>query len=165
MLRRIFKWSVISIGVVFLAIQCVPYGRDHTNPPVQTEPQWDSARTRDLAIESCYSCHSNETKWPWYSNIAPMSWLVQRDVDEGRDEFNFNELDGESDSDDAAETVADGEMPPLRYVLANPSARLTAEEKRALIDGLTRTFGGSDNSGPGDGDEDGDDEDNSGPGS
>jgi hypothetical protein len=149
MLRKIFTWAAIVSGVVFVAIQFVPYGRDHTNPPVQTEPQWDSARTRELAVESCYSCHSNETEWPWYSNIAPMSWLTQRDVDAGREEFNFSELEDGGDSDDAAESVADGDMPPLRYVLANLSARLTSEEKRALIEGLNRTLGDGDNSGPG----------------
>jgi hypothetical protein len=162
MFAKILKWSAIFFGIVFVAIQFVPYGRDHANPPVTTEPRWDSNRTRDLAIESCYSCHSNETKWPWYSNIAPMSWLIQRDVDIGRDEFNFSELDEDDDGDDAAETVADGAMPPLRYVLANPSARLTSEERRALIDGLNRTFGDGDNSRPGDGE---DEDDNSGPGS
>ena len=152
---KIIKWSAIFVAVAFVAIQFVPYGRDHTNPPVLTEPQWDSARTRELAVESCYSCHSNETEWPWYSNIAPMSWLVQRDVDSGREEFNFSELDRDDEADEAAETVADGEMPPLRYVIANPSARLTADEKRALIDGLTRMFGDGDNSGSGsDGDDD-----------
>lgn len=143
-LLRVVKWSALVIGVLFVAIQFVPYGRDHSNPPVQTEPEWDSARTRELAVESCYSCHSNETEWPWYSNIAPVSWLIQRDVDVGREEFNFSELDDNGDADDAAETVADGEMPPLRYVLTNPSARLSEREKRDLIDGLARTFGNGD---------------------
>ena len=141
MLRKAIKWSAIFVAAAFVAIQFVPYGRDHTNPPVLTEPQWDSARTRELAVESCYSCHSNETEWPWYSNIAPMSWLVQRDVESGREEFNFSELNRDDEADEAAETVADGEMPPLRYVLAHPSARLTAAEKRVLIEGLTRMFG------------------------
>jgi Haem-binding domain len=162
-LRNLFKWSVLFVGVAVVAIQFVPYGRDHTNPPASAEPRWDSARTRELAVESCYSCHSNETEWPWYSNIAPMSWLIQRDVDSGRDELNFSELEDEGEADDAADTVADGEMPPLRYVLANPSARLSSEEKRDLIDGFTRTFGNGDNSGPGDVGN-GDDENNSGPG-
>jgi hypothetical protein len=156
MLRKIIKWSAIFVAVAFVAIQFFPYGRDHTNPPVSTEPQWDSALTRELAVESCYSCHSNETEWPWYSNIAPMSWLVQRDVEIGREEFNFSELDRDDEADEAAETVAEGEMPPLRYVLAHPSARLTEEEKQALTEGLTRMFGGGDSSGSGGGDDDDD---------
>jgi Haem-binding domain len=164
-LLRLAKWPAIILGVVFIAIQFVPYGRDHSNPPVTGEPQWDSAMTRRLAVKTCFSCHSNETEWPWYSNIAPMSWLVQKDVDEGRDELNFSEWDEDQDGDDSAETVVDGEMPPLRYVLAHPTARLSDEEKRALIAGLERTFGdgGSDDD-DGGSDDDGDD-DNSGPGS
>ena len=87
-----------AIGILFLVgvlglllIQLVPYGRDHTNPRVIAEPTWDSAKTRATAVIACFDCHSNETKWPWYSNIAPMSWLVQRDVDEGREHMNLSE--------------------------------------------------------------------------
>ena len=154
---KVLKWSALVLGAAFIAIQFVPYGRDHSNPPVTAEPVWDSARTRRLAVQSCYSCHSNETKWPWYSNIAPASWLIQRDVEEGREEFNFSEGDGEKDADDAAETIAEGEMPPLRYVISNPSAWLSGEEKRELIDGLMRTFGNGDDGGSGNADGDDDD--------
>ncbi len=76
---------------LFLLIQAVPYGRNHANSPNRTEPTWDSPTTRQLAVRACYDCHSNETIWPWYSNVAPVSWLVQRDVEEGRDEVNFSE--------------------------------------------------------------------------
>lgn len=98
--------------VVFVAIQLVPYGRDHDNPPVTEAPEWDSARTEQLAIDACYDCHSNETEWPWYSNIAPMSRLMQRDVNASRAELNFSEGDREQDElKDLAETIVDGEMP------------------------------------------------------
>jgi hypothetical protein len=59
------------------------YGRDHSNPPVRIEPRWDRARTRELAVRACFDCHSNQTRWPWYSHVAPISWLVQHDVEEG----------------------------------------------------------------------------------
>ena len=52
----------------------------HTNPPGLKEPQWDSPATRAFAVRSCFDCHSNQTNWKWYSNIAPASWLIQRDV-------------------------------------------------------------------------------------
>ena len=68
----------------FLLMQFVPYGRNHSNPPVISEPHWDSPQTRELAVDACFDCHSNETNWPWYSNIAPVSWMVQRHTDEGR---------------------------------------------------------------------------------
>ena len=66
---------VAVLAGLFLAIQFVPYGRDHSNPPVIGEPTWNSPETRALAVRACFDCHSNETVWPWYSNIAPVSWL------------------------------------------------------------------------------------------
>jgi hypothetical protein len=73
------------------AIQLVPYGRDHGNPPVTGEPTWDASETRALVKQACFDCHSNETEWPAYASIAPVSWLVQRDVNEGRAVLNFSE--------------------------------------------------------------------------
>jgi mono/diheme cytochrome c family protein len=64
---------------------------------VQAEPAWDSGRTRVLAQQSCFDCHSNLTKWPWDSNIAPFSWLIQRDVDSGRSALNFSEWNNVQD--------------------------------------------------------------------
>jgi mono/diheme cytochrome c family protein len=132
-------------------IQLVPYVRAHDNPPVTAEPRWDSRRTRSLAQDACFTCHSNETDWPWYSNIAPASWLVQRDVDAGREALNFSEFNREQEeASEAAETVADGEMPPLRFTIIHPEARLTDDEKRDLIRGLEATLGTEDDSsGPG----------------
>ena len=60
-------------------IQFVPYGRDHDNPEVTNTVAWDSPRTAELFDPACADCHSNETDWPWYSNVAPVSWLVQSD--------------------------------------------------------------------------------------
>ena len=91
--KRVMLWTGLVVLGIFALIQAVPYGRSHTNPPVTAEAPWDSARTRELAVRACYDCHSNETTWPWYSNVAPMSWLVQRDVDEGRGVLNFSEWD------------------------------------------------------------------------
>jgi hypothetical protein len=125
----------------FLAIQLVPYGRDHDNPPVTAEPSWDSALTRDLTVRACYDCHSNETVWPWYSNVAPVSWLVQRDVDEGREELNYSEWNRAHEGGESAETVREGSMPPRSYLLTHPDARLTDAELAALENGLATTFG------------------------
>jgi hypothetical protein len=90
MIRKPFVW-VAGLVVLGVLIQFVPYGHDHTNPPVMQEPQWDTMQTRPLAKRACFDCHSNETVWPWYSNIAPASWLIYRDVAEGREHFNFSE--------------------------------------------------------------------------
>ena len=135
--------SAVLLGVV---IQLVPYGRDHTNPQVVQEPQWDTPKTRALFMRACADCHSNETKWPWYSNIAPVSWLVQHDVDEGREHFNVSNWlhQKKNKGDEAAEEVREGDMPPLVYLPAHPEARLSKIEKKELVTGLINTFGEED---------------------
>src|SRR5512134_1372664 len=128
-MKKIGCGIILAVVVLFLLIQLVPYGRNHNNPPVVGEPAWDSPQTRLLAQRACFDCHSNETQWPWYSNVAPMSWLVQRDVDEGRDRLNFSEWgQGEQEVDDVGETIREGEMPPVNYVLLHPLAKLSAQE-------------------------------------
>ena len=135
--------ALLTIVGLAVLIQFVPYGREHTNPEVVSEPRWDSPRTRELFMRACGDCHSNETKWPWYSGIAPISWLVAYDVDEGREHFNVSMwgVQEENEGEEAAEEVREGEMPPWVYLLAHPEARLDEAEKRELIEGLVRTFG------------------------
>jgi heme-binding protein len=139
------RWLLrVGIGLVLVLglAQLVPYGRDHANPPVTREVRWDSARTRELAVGACYDCHSNLTVWPWYSNVAPVSWLVYRDVQEGREKLNFSEWDrpqGE-EGDEAAEVVREGSMPPLQYKPLHPAGRLSAAEREELARGLEETL-------------------------
>jgi hypothetical protein len=141
-LRKTAEIIILSGLGLFGVVQLVPYGRDHTNPAVVREPAWDRPATRELAVRACFDCHSNETRWPWYSHVAPLSWLVQRDVDVGRRMVNFSEWDrAQEEAGESAETVLEGEMPPATYLPLHPSARLSAEEKRALADGLTATVG------------------------
>ncbi len=122
---------------LMLLVQLVPYGREHPNPPVVEAAPWPDPRAEQVFGTSCAACHSNTTRWPWYSHVAPASWLVTNDVLEGRDEFNASRWDDDDgEADDAVDAVLDGSMPPLRYVLAHPSARLTNEEQRVLIDAL-----------------------------
>jgi hypothetical protein len=110
---------------------------------VTAEPAWDSARTRELAVRACFDCHSNETQWPWYSNVAPVSWSVTMHVDEGRDRLNFSEWDQpRREAGEAAEVIQEGSMPPLYYRMAHPQARLSAAEKAELSAGLRASLGG-----------------------
>ena len=99
-------WIKIALGVL-LVMQLVPYGRNHSNPPPLAEPMWDSIETRDLFMRYCADCHSSQTRWPWYSHVAPISWLVQHDVNEGREHFNVSVwgLQEKNDGDEAAEAV------------------------------------------------------------
>ena len=144
MMRKIFLRSLGVLAVLFVLIQLVPYGRGHANPLVAGEPAWDSPATRELARRACFDCHSNETRWPWYSNVAPVSWLVQKDVDEGREELNFSQWTaGSRGGHDASEEVLEGEMPLAPYLWTHPEARLDEAERRQLAAGLARTLGGA----------------------
>ncbi len=128
--------------VLVLAMQLVPYGRDHSNPPVTEAVVWNSPRTEQLVQQACLDCHSNETRWPWYSNVAPVSWLVQSDVDEGRHALNFSEWDRpQHNVDESVETIEGGEMPPWYYTITHRDAALSEQEKQDLIDGFLATFG------------------------
>lgn len=140
-IRRILRLALLSLVGLFVVIQFLPYGRAHTNPPVTAEPRWDRRGTRELAAVSCFDCHSNLTEWPWYTNVAPMSWLVQRDVDEGRDTMNFSTWDRpQPEADGFFHVIEEGEMPPSTYTLIHPSAGLDDAERKELIDGLRATF-------------------------
>jgi hypothetical protein len=128
----------------FILIQLVPYGRDHTNPPVVAEPKWDSAQTRDLAKRACFDCHSNETVWPWYTNVAPASWLVEHDVVEARHEVNFSEAGSTGrkiSGQKLGKVVTGGQMPPAQYTIIHTNANLSQAERQQLAMGFLATFG------------------------
>jgi len=145
MLKRILKIIAIFIVIgliLFILIQFIPYGKNHNNPPVVSEPNWDSQQTRDRVKRACFDCHSNETIWPWYSNIAPVSWLVYRDVIEGRQRLNFSDWQNSrlQEPGEIASIISEGEMPPFQYLPTHPNARLSLAEKTQLINGLTSTL-------------------------
>lgn len=138
---KILLYLVIAGIVGFVLLQFVPYGRDHNNPPTTAEPQWDSPETRQMAKEHCFQCHSNETTWPWYSNIAPASWLIYHDVAAGRSYFNFSEWNTNSaDASELVEAIQEGKMPPIQYWIFHPQSRLTPEQKQQFIQGLQNTI-------------------------
>lgn len=125
----------------FIVIQLIPYGRAHTNPPVVQEPAWDSPQTQAFFDRACADCHSNKTVWPWYSNIAPVSWLVQHHVEEGRGKLNVSEMGRRNETDEMAKVIRNGEMPPKTYLPMHPNAKLNASEQADFIRGLEQTFG------------------------
>jgi hypothetical protein len=142
-MKRVLRWGVVGLIAAFLAIQLIPYGRAHSNPPPLAQVQWDSPQTRELFTRACADCHSFETVWPWYGHVAPVSWLVQRDVDLGRAEFNVSDTRNvESSGEDAAETIQDGSMPLGVYLLTHPEARLSSAERQTLANGLLASLGG-----------------------
>ena len=141
-MRKILKWALIAIGVVFIGIQFVPVER--TNPPVDPELMFQ-ANVRvtpyidQLVKRSCYDCHSHETKWPWYAYVAPASWLVSKDVVDGRIQLNFSEWDysmfrSVGRLDQMAEEVYQDRMPLPIYLTLHSDAKLTSAEKDSLLD-------------------------------
>lgn len=138
------EWGILAavLGGLFVVAQLLPVGGSRSNPPVTAEPAWDTPRTRELFVRSCADCHSNETRWPWYSYVAPVSWLVVSDVENGRRHLNVSEWDRpQKDADEAAEEVEAGSMPLRAYLVAHRSARLTEAERAELARGLAATFG------------------------
>ncbi len=135
--------SLLALARALLGVmQAVPYGANHTNPAVRVEPPWDSERTRRLAGRACFDCHSNETVWPWFSHVAPLSWLIQQDVKQGRRVVNFLEWDRrQNEAGESATALRSGEMPPRRYVWFRPASRLSATERQDLLRGLEATLG------------------------
>ena len=143
-MRRFLKGFLVTLAVLvalFGLMQLVPYGRTHSNPPINQEPVWDSPRTRELTVRACYDCHSNETRWPWYAKIAPFSWVVQRDVEAARSVINFSEWNLTFDlASYSSLSVRTRGMPPTSYRLAHPEADLTDEELQELARGLDLTL-------------------------
>lgn len=86
------KRTVVLLApvVLFGALQLIPVSR--SNPPVVTPMKWDSDETKALADRACMDCHSNQTRWPWYSYVAPVSLFVAHHVEDGRSKLNFDDL-------------------------------------------------------------------------
>jgi len=135
--RKVVRWSLLGLGIVFLALQFVPV--DRTNPPVER----DVDAPGEIAVilrKACYDCHSHETRWPWYSHVAPLSWWIAEHVEHGRGDLNFSrwptfDLVGQGMAlEDIEEQIRKREMPLNSYVTLHPEARLMQEEREALLE-------------------------------
>lgn len=126
---------LIGLVVIFIAIQFVSV--EKTNPPVTGEMKLPP-EIKTVMQRSCYDCHSNETVWPWYSKVAPVSWLVSKDVVEGREELNFSEWDKYTDKrrtkkiKEIWNEVEEGEMPMLIYTFTHRDAVLSDKDKELI---------------------------------
>ena len=127
-----------------VTIQAIPYGRAHSNPPITGEPEWATPRTRELMVRACFGCHSNEVEYPAYASVAPISWVVQSHVSEGREKVNYSEFNSrQRGADETVEVIEEGSMPPGYYTQfgRHPEAKLTTAEVAELIAGLKATPG------------------------
>ena len=141
MARVTVKWAGCAVAALVVAIQFVPATR--TNPSIQPSnviyaTQSVPANVRSVFDGSCKNCHSNQTAWPWYSYVAPFSWIVARDVNRGRRQLNFSEWGTyspkkrEQKLEDICEQLANGDMPDGKYLLIHRKAKLTQEQRDAV---------------------------------
>ena len=139
-MKKILKWVVVGVLVVFVALQLFNPARN--NPPVKTDFIAATSPPPSVAASiraACYDCHSHETTWPLYSRIAPMSWLIASDVNEGRKHLNLSDWPAEPSRvakqlDRMNEVVDYGEMPPKKYTMLHPDARLSEAQRKEVLD-------------------------------
>lgn len=137
------KKILIGVVIVLVGIQFITI--DKTNPPVDASKDFMTitdppAEVEKLIRTSCYDCHSNESTYPWYSNVAPVSWWVKDHINEAREELNFSEWGTyewkrtDHKLEECAEEVDEGEMPLKSYLIAHSEARLSDEDRAKLVD-------------------------------
>jgi hypothetical protein len=134
LLKKILRWSAAAIAAFVILMQLVRV--DRSNPAVLADVAAPPP-VAEVLRRSCYDCHSNETRWPWYSAVAPVSWMVARDVRLGRESLNFStwerdEAQGRESMAEILETVLEGEMPMAMYVRLHPDAALTSADVSVL---------------------------------
>jgi hypothetical protein len=139
--KKSFKWGLIILAVIIILIQLYRPERFTTEEITAnhiTKKLNIPANVESILQRSCYDCHSNHTKWPWYSNIAPVSWLVTADVVGGRKKMNFSNWGKLSLSkqsiklENICEEITEGEMPLPQYLLIHKEAELRKEDKDIL---------------------------------
>ncbi len=141
MFKRLLKLCVIALALFVVVAQA--FRMDKTNPPVTADLS-APAPVKEIMKRACYDCHSNETVWPWYSDVAPLSWLLAYDVHEGRAELNFSDWGTYrvarrlKELEKIRREVTDGEMPPWYYVYPmRPDRRLSTTDREALFAWIT----------------------------
>jgi len=141
------KKVLLAVGAIFLILQLIPV--EKTNPPVTGKIVTDAA-VEGILKKSCYDCHSNETQWPWYASIAPVSFLVAHDVEEGREHLNFSRWQSYSPEkqrnliSEMLEEVEKGEMPLYIYTLMHGDAEISETDLKILKKWVEKESGMSD---------------------
>ena len=132
-MKKIIKYAMIAVIAIFAGIQLVPV--DRSNPPVVSDFE-APLEVKTILKRSCYDCHSNEVNWPWYSYVAPVSWLVSYDVKEGREELNFSEWNKYSSDyemkEEIIEEISEGVMPLPIYLITHQNASVSQQELATL---------------------------------
>ncbi|TFV97277.1 cytochrome C [Algoriphagus kandeliae] len=148
-MSKLWKYVGIGLLIVLIAIQLVPNELPSVkseNPADIHESPWMEEEISIVIKKACYDCHSNQTNYPWYSHVAPFSWLVAKDIREGREELNFSEwenydpLDQLAILDDIYGEVEEEEMPLPIYTWVHWDAKLEDSERKALMEWAERTM-------------------------
>ena len=137
-MKKKLKWFFAALVAGFALLQLTNPAR--TNPPVVSDMMASNAPPPQIAAmlhAACYDCHSYETKWPWYSHIALVSWLIASDVNDGRRDMNLSDWPNDpmraaKRLEDMSEKIGYGEMPPKQYTLIHADARLTEAQRKEL---------------------------------
>lgn len=135
------KVTLLSILGLGLSAQLIPFEIEAQSSSLKPI-QWDTPRTQDLAQRACMECHGGQVQMPWYGKIAPISWFIVDHINEGREHLNFA-TSHKIELDEIQEEIHEGKMPLNSYTWLHPEAKLTANEKQELIQGLQKTFGHS----------------------
>ncbi|MCB9891755.1 MAG: heme-binding domain-containing protein [Planctomycetes bacterium] len=131
-----FRRFGLVLLLVVIGIQFVP--TDRSNPPVTRDVD-ANAEVEAILRRACYDCHSNQVRWPWYSYVAPVSWWVAHDVEEGRSHLNFSTWDRYDEDrlqrlkNEIMDEVREGHMPPRNYVWMHGEADLSEDDIRAIV--------------------------------
>lgn len=142
-MKKKLKLIFAALALVFVLLQFTNPAR--TNPPVVNDLMATNPPPPEIASllhAACYDCHSYETKWPWYSHIAPVSWLIASDVNDGRHDMNFSDWPANDPVrlakrlENMSEKLGYDEMPPKKYTLIHADARLTESQRKQLEDWL-----------------------------
>ncbi len=140
---NIIGWLAVIVVAVVLAIQVIPVERNvSTVPPGQSFEKTEKVPANVAAIlkVSCYDCHSNNSRYPWYSELQPGAWFMAQHIKKGRDELNFDEFNNYSKRRKKAKIksiisqIEKDEMPLKSYRMMHGNARLSADEKKELLD-------------------------------
>ncbi|MBT7652929.1 MAG: heme-binding domain-containing protein [Flavobacteriales bacterium] len=143
------KFNKLNLLIAFLAVFALIQFKVIDKSPIEINPESDFLMIEqapkevvELLKTSCYDCHSNQTHYPWYSNIAPVSWWLKGHIDHGREKLNFSEWDSYTpDQGDtlkviSADMIEKKWMPILTYKIIHKDSRLNEEQREVLVDWL-----------------------------
>jgi cytochrome c553 len=142
-MKKYLKWSAFALLMLLLVLQFFQINK--TNPEIKPGEDFlvinkTEASTAKLLKDACYDCHSHETKYPWYTNVVPLSWWIKKHIVKGREELNFSTWEtytakkADHKLEESIEMLEEKKMPLKSYVIAHSEAKLSADQIKQLSD-------------------------------